>query len=625
MRLPQKILSCCIFVVLFFSMLSPGIAAEPFRTDLTLSYTVADDGTTSVVHDYTITNQSPTTFINKYALKTSFRRLRDVRVTEQGKTLEANIAETDAGTSIGFSFPEDVVGQNKQRVFSISYTTTDIAVVGGKALEVHIPQITDQADYQSVSMKIVTPAKFGAPVYHSAGKFQVSQDESTVTTTLSEPAEAAISLLYGDTQYYFLSLRYHLENTTGSPGITQVALPPDTSFQRMHYHTIEPSPERLEKDSDGNWIATYTLPPTSNTTLHLSAIAKITLEPDQSVPVIQPTRKHQAAQEFWETESGVVQEHAAKFVTPEAIYSHVVETLQYAVDFETIPKRKGAAASLQQPEGAVCQEFTDAFIGLSRANNIPARRLTGYAYTQNAELRPLSFAGDILHAWPEFYDQEKKLWRPVDPTWGHTTRGVDYFNRFDLNHIVFAINGVSSTIPYPAGAYKLESLESKDIEVSFANEFPAQKNDLAVSVEQAQFFGIALPGQYSLVMHNQSGQAWYDITTEIAQAAPAAQTGRYHIEHLLPFQVRRIPVTLHSDDWLTPLDKQTARVTIRSAASEQPLYDREFTQLTTSPKVLTPFTSVTGSVALGIGAVTLALAAGSVLVFRRRRKRAVRR
>ena len=40
--------------------------------------------------------------------------------------------------------------------------------------------------------------------------------------------------------------------------------------------------------------------------------------------------------------------------------------------------------------------------------------------------------------------------KPVDPTWGDTTGGVDYYNFFDLNHIVFAYNGKSSEQPPPA-------------------------------------------------------------------------------------------------------------------------------------------------------------------------------
>lgn len=628
MRLLRALLTslvCYGFALFFLTISVHASEPTPFRTDLALEYIVAEDGSTKVEHQYTITNQTPTTFINKYALKTSFRNLQDVTVTESDRTLQPNVAETETGTSIGITFPEDVVGEGKKRSFTISYTTDDIAVIGGQALEVHIPQVSDIESYSSVNLQVTTPAKYGEPVYSGTASVQSTATNQVVTSTLTNHNGDSFSLLYGDTQYYFLSLRYHLENPTGSSGITQVALPPDTSFQRLHYHSIEPLPDRLERDTDGNWIATYTLPPNSDSTLHLSAVAKITLEPDQTVPIPQPTRKHQAGLEFWETSDRTIADLAKTIQTPQAIYDHVVKTLKYSVDYQSIPQRKGAVAALQQPDGAVCQEFTDAFIALSRANDIPARRLTGYAYTQNAELRPLSYAGDILHAWPEYYDTQRQLWVPVDPTWGHTTRGVDYFSRFDLNHIVFAINGVSSTIPYPAGAYKTEALQSKDIEVSFATEFPVQQADLGVSMEQARLLGIPIPGQYLVVLHNQSGQAWYDMAVAVELSGQHNTSITYPVPYLLPFQIRRIPVTLQSTEWLGFAGNQTGRITIHSAKNTETYYDREFTQLTTSPKILTPFTSITGAVAMGIFAVTVALGAGSVLVLRRRRKRAVRR
>ena len=36
----------------------------------------------------------------------------------------------------------------------------------------------------------------------------------------------------------------------------------------------------------------------------------------------------------------------------------------------------------------------------------------------------------------------------VDPTWENTSGGVDYFNKFDLNHFVLAKKGFSSTGPF---------------------------------------------------------------------------------------------------------------------------------------------------------------------------------
>jgi hypothetical protein len=75
---------------------------------------------------------------------------------------------------------------------------------------------------------------------------------------------------------------------------------------------------------------------------------------------------------------------------------------------------------------------------------------------------------DILHSWPEYWDDTLQTWVPIDPTWGNTTGGIDYFNKLDLNHIVFAYHGASSTTPYPAGSYKLGANPEKDVFVGLS-------------------------------------------------------------------------------------------------------------------------------------------------------------
>jgi hypothetical protein len=115
--------------------------------------------------------------------------------------------------------------------------------------------------------------------------------------------------------------------------------------------------------------------------------------------------------------------------------------------------------------------YTDLFIAMSRAAGIPARELNGYAYTADNVLRPISieFRGtDVLHSWPEFYDPYFG-WVAIDPTWGSTTNGLDYFSKLDTNHFVFAIKGLSSESPLPAGAYKLEGTTDGDVQVGFAD------------------------------------------------------------------------------------------------------------------------------------------------------------
>jgi hypothetical protein len=127
----------------------------------------------------------------------------------------------------------------------------------------------------------------------------------------------------------------------------------------------------------------------------------------------------------------------------------------------------GALTALANPDSAICMEFTDLFVAIARAAGIPTREINGYAYTENPEIQPLSLVADVLHSWPEYYDKDKGAWIPIDPTWGSTTGGVDFFNKLDLRHFTFVIHGKDDTKPYAPGSYKLGANPQKDVFVSF--------------------------------------------------------------------------------------------------------------------------------------------------------------
>ena len=185
--------------------------------------------------------------------------------------------------------------------------------------------------------------------------------------------------------------------------------------------------------------------------------------------------------------------------TPQAIYDYVVKTLtyDYTRSTSTNETRIGAKEILSRPENAVCLEFTDLFIALARAAQIPAREVDGYAFTDNEAERPLSLIPDILHAWPEYYDDHKKAWVMVDPTWGNTTNGMDYFSTFDLSHIAFVIKGTDSTYPVPAGGYKIsEKNTERDVTVEFTKEvlIPNDNFSIVSEMEKAALSGFPIHG-----------------------------------------------------------------------------------------------------------------------------------
>jgi transglutaminase-like putative cysteine protease len=494
-------------------------------------------------------------------------------------------------------------------------------------LEIHIPPFGGSEQYSSHKVFLYTPIQFGRAIRVTPEQTSFNIDPKGVVTTFDQPSGGAISAFFGEEQFYKITLRYNLENESSSTGIAQIALPPDTAFQRIHIFSLDPPTNDIKIDADGNWIATYTLEPQTKLPVYLTAAVKVTLEPNGKVPVSQPLPSHTEGAKYWEVSNASILEKITDATSPEAINKKVIDTLQYsyeAVEQGQVISRQGAVTAFENPNNAVCQEFTDTFITMARANQIPARRLTGYAYTQNTTLRPLSLESDILHAWPEFFDTTTNNWHPIDPTWEDTTGGIDYFHQFDLSHIVFAINGTSSTTPYPAGSYKSAEGDTKDVDVSFTDSFPLIKPELGVEVVPTKFLGFKLPGLYKIVVTNKTGQAWYDMDIKIQVSDAGIQTKleSENTRSILPNQAITLPVHFTTGTWSLP---KTVPVAITVGLPEHAnLYDST-TELTAGPAVLSQIQDENFIVGLVIGIAIIAFGSGSVLVFRRSGKSTVRR
>lgn len=594
----------------------PIWAAEQFTSQLQSTYTVDESGNTRVVHQISITNKTPAVFIKQYALKTNSGDIKSVLATYKNSPLAPNVVSTPTATTIALDFPDQVVGEGKSRVFTIEYLTNDLATIGGRVLEFHAPKLGTAQAFDQLTTVIQTPLKFGAPKRAEPTPTSTqTTTEHTITTFAGEQA-SGVTLFFGDTQYYGANTRYQLENTGSSEAVGQIALPPDTQFQKVSYESLSPLPATLKRDPDGNWIATYRIPANSITTVDLMATITVTLErnntPGQTV-----LKEHLSTQPFWQVQNPTITNLAQQNPTASNIYNYLIKTLTYADVTQTQKlHRLGAVDALANPDQAVCQEFTDTFVTIARAAGIPARRLTGFAYTQNEKLRPLGLEGDVLHAWPEYYDAASGNWQPIDPTWGATTGGVDYFNQFDLNHIVFAINGVSSTTPYAAGFYKAQDSTTKDVQITFTQAPPELPNEYHIRISSQQLFGLPVPGLSILTLTNNSGTAVYDLNLTVGNVVR-------QIDALLPFESRAVPITLLTETWSLPRAER-ATVTIRDSAG-QIVYESTNHTIISAPPIFGRLTNPTVLLGVGISIAVTTLTAGSVLVFRRKQHRFIRR
>ena len=483
-----------------------GAAAEgEFVTSYNVVYEVLENGETQVTQNIALTNKTKDFYASEYTLIIGSPRVKDIAATDPNGALKTTVDTREDSTQIHVVFNSPVVGLDKTLNWVLKYKTLDTAVKSGQVWEVNIPRLSPQAEIEAYNVTLKVPVSFGPLMYISPQPREQENKETLTQFTFSkEQIEiGGASAAFGEYQLFSFDLKYHLQNPKTLSGIATIALPPDIlARQEIIFESLEPVPQKIYIDDDGNYLADYKLSGGQTMEVEFKGLARIFNQPINPseggsfakipTPLIENYTKQQP---FWEVDHPEIQNQAKTIVDRRktvaenawAIYDFVSQRLTYNKEAgANYADRSGAVQALNEPQDVVCIGFTDLFVALARAAGIPARELDGYAYTSDNVLKPLSieFRGsDVLHAWPEFYDPHFG-WVAIDPTWGSTTNGLDYFSKLDTNHFVFAIKGLSSEEPLPAGAYKLDSETDGDVQVGFADPSTIQPSDhVAISLE----------------------------------------------------------------------------------------------------------------------------------------------
>lgn len=599
--------------------------SENFAITLRSTYTITATGKTIVEQKFNIKNKSPELFVSKYGIVVSSTNLTNIKVSHNGKELEPATSKQKGQTSIGVTFEDKVVGEGKTNELIISYIDQDIALISGKVLEVNIPKLSDHYQYQSYQLELRVPSIFDTPSRISPSTFTLKQDGDYNVITYNDLKDQSVSAIFGNKQVFDLKLNYYLDNPSSQNALTQITLPPETPYQKVYYLNLDPMPKDIKEDQDGNFIATYEIPANNSFNVELFAQITLTLHEDPAIPFSSVLPAQLAEQKFWEINSQEIVKAAQDLNSIKSIYDFTVEKLNYtSKPLDQNFERLGAVTALREAEdnNATCQEFTDLFITLARQKKIPARRVVGIAYSSNEELRPSNLTSDILHTWPEYYDQEQKAWLRVDPTWEDTTGGIDYFNNFDLNHIALAINGISSTLPYPAGSYLGNSDEKdKKIYLDFAKEEATAINpELEINLINKKIYGINLPGSYDVQILNNTGKVWYFSDIKISGDDLEIIINQDHkTQKILPFSKIVLPITVYNKD-----NNITQKYKLKVAAI---LKDGQFAQnefeVNASPQL--KIEDPKKVIFLGAGFIVSALVTGSLFFLGRKWANSLRR
>ena len=551
-------LALLLFLSLFL-LPSSAQAAGQVKTDTEVTYRFDDTGQAEVTHQVTLTNLVSQIYTTSYTLSVHGQGIQNLTASDHTGELPVSVTQIAPDQSaVNLHFSDPVAGKNKSHTFTLSYSGS-FATKNGQVWDVTLPKFALPEPTDSYILTLFIPQSFGLPAFISPPPTDAQPfgDTSGYTRySFSSPhAASGIAAAFGDFQSLDFTLTYHLRNSSFFSKDSVVAIPPDTSYQRLFYDSIEPSPHAVTQDADGNWLATFRLPGRHTSTVTLTGQAHILGQPSTALasPSAELLNLYLQPTALWPADDPTILRLAQALTTPRAIYDYVVATLRY--DYTRLSptvSRQGALWALAHPQSALCTDFTDLFIALARSAGIPAREIQGFALTDNPQLRPLSLLTDVLHAWPEYWDAASHTWRSIDPTWGQTTNGLDYFHKLDLAHFAFAIHGTDPQNPLPAGLYKLDS-SSKDVTVTvgeYRDYFPAP---LATTWNPPWQFLPLVNNQSSISITNPNGLAYYRLPVQLgATGLTLAGLPPADISILPPFASLSIPVTFRSSVFPPP-------------------------------------------------------------------------
>lgn len=455
---------------------SPSIvlSQSSFSVDSFITYDLDENGDANVVQDITLTNEVAEVYAKSYTVSLANFKPEDVKAESEGIEIPVRKEESGNQTSLSLDFPDIKVGKGASRNFKLTYRIRKFAQKTGEVWELLLPYQTDIENFRSYHLTVFVPTSFGNLAYSSPeprSRF-VQENKNGFEFAKEDLKNTGVTLGFGNFQIFSFTLIYHLENPLEKEAVSKIALPPDTSFQRVFYQQINPAPTKISLDNDSNWIADYRLQPRESLEVKATGYAQIFPYPQKIRDFDKETLyKNTLPQKYWESDSPEIRRIAQNLRSIKEVYDYVVNILNYDYDrAKPNVQRLGAKAALENPNSAICMEFTDLFVAILRAKGIPAREINGYAYTENPKLMPLSLVNDVLHSWPEYWDETKKIWIPVDPTWQKTNVQADFFEKQDLRHFAFVIHGESSTYPPSAGSYKLGYQPQKDVFITLGGQ-----------------------------------------------------------------------------------------------------------------------------------------------------------
>lgn len=445
------------------------VAAADFETEITRIYSINQAYKLTIEETHVVTNNSSNLLISKdnskffqiVVVSGSKSKLASIiaglEITVDGNKSGYQSSVEGNNATITVPYNREVL-KGQSIIFRLKYKNPGLIEHKGALTDIYVPgfpadfkfsQGQNQVHYQTLlrvhqdlpELNFVSPE---AATVGQSGKYKVFNftEQALVGKTLW--------MQLGINQIYKFTLTQQVTATeqknSGYTNEYRILLPRDITEakieQQVFFSKISPEPSKVITDQEGNLIAYFKLPTNLTTQIMIQGYAKlskkeIVLSADNSGLISQVDlvtwQKYLNPAEFWEVDAPEIVSQAEQlqkddniFATIKSDYNYIVNTIDYSnVKRFGLNQRQGALKTLLGGS-AVCMEYSDLLIALTRAQNIPSRAVFGYGYDSK-----LSEDAQEAHQWVQVYLPGLNEWISVDVTWGESG---DNLIGGDLNH-----------------------------------------------------------------------------------------------------------------------------------------------------------------------------------------------
>lgn len=502
----KNVLLAFIFLLIILTNIPSAFAKEEFSSNYDVLYDVSDDGITQVTEKITLKNLTGNYFASSFTLSILADNISELLAFDNLGPIPVSLSKVGSKSQIKVSFNNQVIGKNKQYSFSLRFNSKDFAQKQGQIWQVSVPKISSQSSTDEFNLSLLVPVEFGDPTIILPQPKNTAEENGKIKFDFikEQLLESGVLASFGTEQFFDFKLIYNLKNNSVLPQIVKISLPANGDYQQVSINKITPQPVNVTVDEEGNYLAWFKLGRMASLEAVVEGSTRLSIDRFKKVTNISPKMGLilTSNQKYWDKDNPLIKTKLAQIFDDSKpvgngqkvtlISRYVANTLGF--DFDRAKnndfQRLGAITTLNNPQKALCLEFSDLFIALTRAADIPSRLNIGYSFSGNSKLRPLSENG--LHCWAQYFDPPAGGWVIVDPTWESTTGGVNYFSKFDLNHFILANRGVSPKEPKVAS----------QVVFNFSDKFEASgKLNLEISAPDTIF--ALFPSKAKIIVKNQ--------------------------------------------------------------------------------------------------------------------------